>query len=96
MSPINPADLHTPYSEVKQAINGLRSLSKDDDDIAYIANKLNTVLQSVYENACSWNGELIYEFVLTQHDPLKNLSKIPEHLNHLVRQIQNDIVIKFS
>lgn len=96
MSTSNPLELNTTYTQVKQSIIGLKEISKDDDDIHYIANRLNSVLQTVYDQYPAWNLESINEFVLSKHDPLRHISKKSDQLNNLVRKIQHDIVTQFA
>ena len=61
-----------------------------------VVNKLTTVSRMVYENFQSWNDEGIRDFVLSQHDPLKNIDFKSETFSDRVRRIQEQIILEFS
>lgn len=98
MSQTRPLDSNNAIAQVKYAIKGLMNLDyeDDEDDVIYTANKLNSVLRIVHDNYETWNDETIREFVLRQHDPLRHISLKSDQLHHMVRDIQHDIIGKFS
>lgn len=91
-------DLNNAFVQVRQEIKGLMNFDGEDDqdDVIYAANKLNSVLRMVHDNYPSWSVEGIREFVLSKNDPLKNLNAKSDKLNHMVRKIQQDIIVHFS
>lgn len=93
-----PLDSNNAIAQVKYAIKDLMNFNceEDEDDVIYAANKLNAVLRIVHDNYGIWNDETIQEFVMSQHDPLRHLSVKSEKLHHMVRNIQQDIIVKFS
>jgi hypothetical protein len=93
-----PSDANNALAQVKYAIKGLMHSDYDDneDDVIYTANKLNAVLRMVHDNHQTWNDEAIREFVMRQHDPLRHIPVKSEKLHHMVRHIQQDIIVKFS
>ena len=86
------------YSKVRHAIQGLIEFEGEDDrdDVLYAANKLNSVLRRVQDDYLSWNKETLKEFVLNQHDPLRYIKVKSDKLNHIVRMIQEDMIVQFS
>jgi hypothetical protein len=93
-----PFDSNNALAQVKYAIKGLMNLDyeDDEDDVIYAANKLNAVLRMVHDNHLTWNDEIIREFVLSQHDPLRHIAVKSDSVRHTVRNIQHDIIVKFS
>jgi len=91
-------DSDNAFWQVRSAIKGLMNFQgeDDEDDVIYAANKLNFVLRVVHDNHRAWNDETIRDFVLIQNDPLKHLSVKSEKLNHIVRKIQQDMIVNFS
>ncbi|TCV82611.1 hypothetical protein EDE11_11241 [Methylomonas methanica] len=91
-------DSNNALAQVKCAIKGLMHSEYEDneDDVVYAANKLNSVLRMVHDNYQSWNDEAIREFVLSQHDPLRHLRVKSDKFHITVRNIQHDIIVKFS
>ena len=91
-------DSNHAFAQVKLAIKGLMALEAEDDqdDVIYAANKLNSVLRTVHDNYRSWNDEDIREFVLTKNDPLRYINVKSDRFNHIVRKIQEDMIVKFS
>lgn len=91
-------DSNNAFAHVKHAIKSLMDFDGEDnkDDVIYTANKLAAVLRMVYDNYQSWSDEAIREFVLSKNDPLRHLDFKSEQLNHQVRMIQQDMIIKFS
>jgi hypothetical protein len=87
-------DANSAFVQVKHEIIGLRDFDGEDnqDDVIYIANKLNTVLRAVLDNYQAWSDAAIREFVLSQNDPLRNLDFMSDELNNMVRKIQHDII----
>ncbi len=91
-------DPNNALTQVKRAIKDLMTLDTEDDqdDVHYAANKLNAVLRTLNDNAACWNPDAIREFVLRQHDPLRHLNVKSVQFDRLVRQIQEDMIVKFS
>lgn len=91
-------DSNYAFTQVRHAIKDLLCFVDEDneDDVIYTANKLNSVLRKVHDNYQSWNVETIREFVLTKHDPLRNLKAKSDKFNHLVRNIQHEMIVNFS
>ncbi|MGY6277432.1 hypothetical protein [Methylomonas sp. MgM2] len=92
------SDSNNAFFEVKRAIKGLKEFEVQDqeDDVIYAANKLNSVLRAVHDNYRSWNNEFIREFVLSKNDPLRYIDVKSDQFNRMVRQIQEDMIFKFS
>ena len=91
-------DSNNAFVHVRHAIKGLMDFDGEDsqDDVIYTANKLNSVLRMVHDNHQSWSDEAIREFVLSKNDPLRNLDFKSDKFNHMVRKIQQDMIVKFS
>lgn len=91
-------DSNNAYVQVRHAIKGLMAFDGEDDqdDVIYTANKLASVLRTVHDNHQSWSDEAIREFVLSKHDPLRNFNVKSDQFNHMVRRIQQDMIVKFS
>lgn len=91
-------DSKNALTQVRQAIRGLMNFECEDneDDVIYAANKLNSVLRMVHDNYQSWNAESIREFILSKNDPLRNIKVKSDKFNFMVRQIQQEMIVKFS
>lgn len=91
-------DSNNAFVQVRLAIKGLRDFGTADneDDVIYAANKLNSVLRMVHDNYQSWNNEVIREFVIIKNDPLRYINVKSDQFNHMVRKIQEDMIIQFS
>jgi hypothetical protein len=91
-------DSNTAFIQVKHAILDLINFNGEDfqDDVIYTANKLNSVLRMIQDNYQSWNDEAIREFVLSKHDPLRHINYKSDQFSHKVRQIQQEMIVKFS
>ena len=98
MEQITPVDSNNAFVQVRQAIKGLMDVEHEDneDDVIYTTNKLKSVLRMVHDNYQSWSSDAIREFVLSKHDPLRNIHVKSDKLNYMVRQIQQDMIVKFS
>ncbi len=91
-------DANDAFVQVRQQIQGLMSFNAEDyqDDVIYTVNKLVTVLRMVQDNYQSWSEEWIREFVLSQHDPLRNIDYKSDTFMDKVRKIQQEIIGQFS
>lgn len=91
-------DTNNAVVEVKHAISGLMNFDGMDnqDDVMYTANKLNSVLRVIQDNYQSWNDEAIREFVYSKNDPLRHIDFKSETFSHRVREIQKEMISKFS
>ena len=91
-------DPNMAYVQVRSEIKSLMSFNAADnqDDVIYTANKLNTVLRMVQDNYQCWSDEGIREFVLDRNDPLRNIDYQSDQFKHMVRMIQQDIIVHFS
>ncbi len=91
-------DSNNAFVQVRLAIKGLMAFEceDDEDDVIYAANKLNSVLRMVHDKYPSWNDDAIREFVLTKNDPLRFINVKSDKFSHLVRKIQEDMIVKFS
>lgn len=91
-------DANNAFVQVKREIKGLMEFDGADnqDDVIYTANKLSSVLRTVQDNYQSWSDGGLSEFVLDKHDPLRNIDFKSDKFNHMVRKIQQDIIVQFS
>jgi hypothetical protein len=91
-------DSNNAFAQVRNSIKGLMNFDGEDnqDDVIYTANKLNSVLRMVHDNYQSWSDEALREFVLSKNDPLKNINAKSDKFNHIVREIQQNMIINFS
>lgn len=91
-------DLNDALAQIKLAIKSLKDFQaeNDEDDVFYAANKLNAVLRTVHDNYRFWNGDAIREFVLSKNDPLRYISVKSDHFDRTVRNIQEEMIVKFS
>ncbi len=91
-------DSNNAFVQVRHEIKGLMDFNGEDsqDDVIYTANKLTSVLRTVHDNYQSWSDEGIREFVLSKNDPLRNIDFKSDKFNHMVRKIQQDIIVQFS
>ena len=91
-------DSNNAFVQVRHEIKGLMNFDGADnqDDVIYTANKLTSVLRTVHDNYQSWNDEGIREFVLGKNDPLRNIDFKSDKFNHMVRKIQQEMIVNFS
>jgi len=91
-------DSNNAFVQVRNAIKGLMEFDGEDnqDDVIYTVNKLTSVLRKVQDNYQSWSDDALREFVLSKNDPLRHLDFKSDELNDKVREIQQDIIVKFS
>lgn len=91
-------ELNNAFVQVRHSIKCLMDFDGDDnqDDVVYAVNKLNSVLRMVHDNYQSWSAESIKDFVLNKNDPLRHLNVKSDEFNYLVRNIQQDMIVKFS
>jgi hypothetical protein len=91
-------DANDAFAQVRQQIQGLMSFNAEDyqDDVTYTVNRLVTVLRMVQDNYQSWSEEWIREYVLSKHDPLRNIDYKSETFLDKVRKIQQEIIGQFS
>lgn len=86
------------YSKVRQEIQGLMdsNVGDDRDDVLYAAYRLIAVLQTVHDNCQSWNNKAIREFVIIKNDPLRYINVKSNQFSHMVRKIQENMIVQFS
>ena len=98
MEQTTQCDPNNAFVQVRHAIKDLVNFEGEDyqDDVIYTANKLNSVLRMVHDNYQSWNDEAIKEFVFCKNDPLRHINYKSDQFSHKVRQIQQDMIVKFS
>ncbi len=91
-------DSNNAYSQVRQSIQGLMDSNVEDDrdDVLYAAYRLIAVLQTVHDNCQSWNDKAIREFVIIKNNPLRYIKVKSDQFSHMVRSIQEDMIIQFS
>lgn len=91
-------DSNNAFTQVRSAIAELMTFTFADreDDMLYAVNKLKSVLRSVHDNYQSWNRDTIREFVLSKNDPLRFVDLNSDQFNARVRNIQHDMITKFS
>ena len=98
MAQTTPFDANNAFTQVRQQIQGLMSFNAEDyqDDVVYTVNRLVTVLRMVQDNYQTWSAEWIREFVMSKHDPLKNIDYKSDTFMDKVRNIQQEIIGQFS
>ena len=91
-------DANYAFMQVRQQIQGLMNFNAEEyqDDVIYTVNKLVTVLRMVQDNYQCWSDEWIREFVLSKHDPLRNIDFDSDTFMVKVRKIQQEIISQFS
>jgi len=98
MEQIMQTDSNNTFSQIRHAIQCLIEFNGevDRDDVLYAANKLIAVLRKVHDNYQSWSNEAIWEFVIIKNDPLRYINVKSDQFNHMVRKIQEDMIVRFS
>ena len=98
MTQASQFDSNFAFAQVRNEIKELMSFDSGNyqDDVIYVVNKLTAVSRIVFENFQSWNDEGIRDFVLSKHDPLKNIDFKSDTFSDRVRRIQEQIIIEFS